>query len=332
MTKPATALAEVFDQGIPVLAVLGAQRAGLLAALLERAATAEEFAKDLALDPLATRLTLNVLVHSGAAVHADGRYQASPELAERARNAPGGVELHLNLFGHLPELLLSGKPLLSMDGTLEERGRHYAQVAQGLGHMYPAAAAELAEALEKQPYGLGDGTRSVLDLGAGSGVWSLAAATRMPGVQVTAVDLPPVLEGLRHNAAEAGVGARVTTLEGSYFDVELPAAAHDLVILGNILHLETADDAERLVHRAAAAVKPGGTLAVIDILGSGPYETNPVRAQYALFLAARTSSGAMYSGAEVTDWLTEAGLTGMRTVELLSAPPHFTCLTAVRPR
>lgn len=331
MTKPAPTLAEVFDQGVPVLAIVGAQRTGLLAALLERAATAEEFARDLDLDPLATRLTLNVLTHCGAVVHEESRYRASPELSERSRKAPGGVDLHLSLFDHLPELLRTGKPLLSMDGTLEERGRHYAQVAEGLGNMYPAAAAELAQALEKDPYGLGRGAGSVLDLGAGSGVWSLALARRMPELSVTAVDLPPVLEGLRRNAGELGVGSRVSTLEGSYFDVELPEAAYDLVILGNILHLETATDAERLVRRAAAAVKAGGTLAIVDILGSGPYETDPVRAMYALFLAARTSSGAMYSHAEVVDWMTAAGLTSVRTLELPSAPPHFTCLTSARP-
>jgi SAM-dependent methyltransferase len=325
-------LAEVFDLGVPVLAVVAAQRAGLLTALLEAPRTPEEFAAALGLDPAATRLVLNVLTHCGAAVHDAGRYDASAALRDRARNAPGGVGLHLALLDHIPELLAEGKPLLAMDGTLEERGRHYAQVAAGLGRWYPAAAAELAAALDAEPYRSRWRTGEVLDLGAGSGVWSLAIARRRPDAHVTAVDLPPVIEGLRANAEDLGLGSRVTPVGGSYFGEGLPVGSCDVAIVANVLHLETPSDAERLVRRAAAAVRPGGTVVVVDILGSGRYETDATRAMYALFLAARTAHGRMYDRAEAEGWLAAAGLTDTRPVELPSAPPHFTCLAALRPR
>jgi SAM-dependent methyltransferase len=331
-TTASPGLAEIFDLGVPVLAAVGAQRGGLLDALLEAPGSPEELAATLGLDPVATRLVLNVLTHCGAVVWEAGRYDASPALRDRARDAPGGVGLHLALLGHIPKLLAEGKPLLEMDGTLEERGRYYAQVAAGLGRWYKAAAAELAQALEAEPYRSRWSSGRVLDLGAGSGVWSLAIAVQRPEVHVTAVDLPPVLEGLRENAEDLGLGSRVTLIGTSYFADGLPDSSCDVAILANVLHLETTVDAELLVRRAGAAVRPGGTVVVVDILGSGSYETDPTRAMYALFLATRTARGHMYARAEVEGWLVAAGLTDARSVELPSAPSHFSCLAALRPQ
>jgi ubiquinone/menaquinone biosynthesis C-methylase UbiE len=319
--RAAPTLKDIIELGVPTMALLAAHQRGLLAATLERAATAAEFARALGLDDTVTRLTLDVLVTCGALVCDDGRYGASPALVAQARDAPGGVALHLSLLAHLPELLATGVPLMAMDGTLAERGDYFAQVAPGLGHMYPAAAAELAAAVD------GD---TVLDLGAGSGVWSLAFALRAPQTQVTAVDLPQVLAGLRGNAAKLGVQAQVETIAGSYFQVALPAKGYAVVILGNVLHLETPENAALLVRKAVAALRPGGTLAVIDILGTGEYESDPVRSMYALFLAARTRHGRMYPRPAVLRWLVAAGLDEVRQLELPSAPSHCDCLLGRR--
>jgi SAM-dependent methyltransferase len=322
-------LASIADLGLPTMALLAAHETGLLGAVLDNAALGNAVASDalagsLGLDATVTRLTLNVLVACGVLAYRDGRYGASAELLARERDAPGGVMLHLRLLRHLPELLVSGKPLLAMDGTLDERAHHYAGVAPGLGNMFAGAAAELAEAVDGE---------TVYDLGAGSGVWSLAFAARRPAVRVTAVDLEPVARKLRANAIALGVESRVTVITGSYFDVEPPDAAFDVVILGNVLHLETPEDAALLVRRAAAALRPRGTVVVLDILGSSDgagFEPDPSHAMYALFLALRTAHAQMHPRPAVLGWLAAAGLPAVRPLRLPSAPPQLDCLLARR--
>jgi ubiquinone/menaquinone biosynthesis C-methylase UbiE len=80
---------------------------------------------------------------------------------------------------------------------------------------------------------------AILDVGAGSAVWSLSLAKRKGGASVTAVDWPAVLEVAAETAEQLGIADRLTTLEGNYHDVEFPAAAFDLVILANVTHLES---------------------------------------------------------------------------------------------
>lgn len=307
-------LRDLFEMGEAALALIAAYRAGLVGALLDGPATPAELARELELDERATRLVLNVLWVYGAASRSGEEFSASAELLELRRAFPGGVSLDLELLDHEETFLRTGKPLIRMDGSLDERGGHFVQVAGGLGKSFRQAARELAESA-------GGSWRDVLDLGAGSGVWGLALAERWPAVTVTAVDLPPVVRVLRRNAEELGVADRVRTVAGSYFDVDLPERAFDCVVLGNLLHLELPEDAQRLIASAAGKLRPGGTLVLVDILGSGRYEPSPERANYALFLAMRTESGQVHPRERVESWLREAGLETATDVRLPSAPP-----------
>jgi SAM-dependent methyltransferase len=318
-----SSLQQLFELGVGAMALLAAHRVGLVRALLDRAATPDEFARDLSLDARATALTLNVLSTFGAAAY-DGRYLASTELATLAATSPGGVFLDLDLYGHVGDYLVTGRPLIAMDGSLQARGEHYKQVAAGLGPRYARAAAALADRL-------GPDVVEVLDVGAGSGVWSLAVAERNPAARVTAVDLAPVLEVFQRNAKERSLERRVATIEGGYLDVDLPAGAFDCVFLGNVLHLEPPDRAADLVRRAARALRPGGRALIVDILGEGGHEPDSEHAMYALFLALRTREGRMYSCADVLGWIADAGLVEPAQVPVPDAPSLLSFLSATRP-
>jgi 2-polyprenyl-3-methyl-5-hydroxy-6-metoxy-1,4-benzoquinol methylase len=106
----------------------------------------------------------------------------------------------------------------------------------------------------------------VLDVGGGSGTWAVPMAAL--GCQVTVVDTSPnALAALRRRAGEAGVGARVTAVQG---DVQVLAevlagadagAGADLV-LGHGL-LEVVDDVGVAVTQLAQATAPGGAVSVL---------------------------------------------------------------------
>jgi SAM-dependent methyltransferase len=315
--------------GEAALALVAAERTGLVGALLDREppGTDAELAAELGLDARATRLVLDVLSLFGAATRAGDTVRASAGLRELRRTSPGGVHTDLRLLGHVEDFLRTGKPLIAMDGSLAERGEQYAAVVGGLANAFRSAAAELAGQLAA---GL-PADPAVLDLGAGSGVWGLALAERLPAARLTAVDLPPVLAVLRAAAAAAGIQSQVDILAGSYFDVELPAGRYDLVLLGNVLHLEQPDAAARLVRRAAAALRPGGTLAVIDILGDAEHPSDRERAMYALFLGLRAEHGQMYRRVELDSWLAAAGLLPPRRLPLASPPQLLDVVLAGKP-
>ena len=150
-------------------AFAAARETGLLAALLEGAATPERHASRLGLDPRFTTRILDVLAALGLTHREEDRYGGSRYLHEWDSLLPGGLVNHAELCSHASGCLRTGEPFLRMDGEPHSRELSYRGVVACLGTLLESAAAELADKLPGSP-------ERVLDVGAGSGVWSLAMA------------------------------------------------------------------------------------------------------------------------------------------------------------
>lgn len=91
----------------------------------------------------------------------------------------------------------------------------------------------------------------VLELGAGTALWSRAIARRQPDALVTVMDLPPVLETVRQAAAADGLQGRYTFIAGDLFTTTWPAdGSFNLVLVPNLCHLFGPEQAQpdRRVH------------------------------------------------------------------------------------
>lgn len=125
------------------------------------------------------------------------------------------------------------------------------------GVLEPVLRAELDPA--RRP---GAGPADVLDLGGGTGVSAVPLARL--GHRVTVVDTSAdALATLRRRAADAGVDALVTAVQG---EVERPPAAvveggYDLVLCHSLL--EVVDDPAETLATVAHAVRPGGAASVL---------------------------------------------------------------------
>lgn len=129
--------------------------------------------------------------------------------------------------------------------------------ARILGSYLDEATAWAAKLAAKPP-------GSIIDVGAGSGVGTLALARRFPSAHITALDKSAeMLDHALTAAAEQGLDYRVTGLQGDLDEAWPASATADLMWASSSLHELT--DPEAAMAQMFAALNPGGLLIVLEM-------------------------------------------------------------------
>jgi len=153
--------------------------------------------------------------------------------------------------------------------------------------------------------------RLLLDVGGGTGIYSIALLQKNPGLRAIVLDRPEVLKVAAEMAEAYGVGARLELLAGDMFTDPWPEA--DTILLSNILHDWDAPQCQALIQRCAASLpsrtrtRPGGRLCIHDVFLNDALDGPLPIALYSAALFSLTE-GRAYSAAEYRAWLREAGL------------------------
>ena len=108
------------------------------------------------------------------------------------------------------------------------------------------------------------GAQRLVDVGGGTGVYSIALLRANPDLRAVVWDRPEVLRVAAEFAAESGVADRMELQGGDMFADPFPAGA-DVVLLSNILHDWDEPECLRLLRRCAEGLPPGGRLLIHDV-------------------------------------------------------------------
>jgi precorrin-6B methylase 2 len=317
----------------PPMIVKAAVEHGIFEQLDQGAKTAPELADAAAVPLRGVSAVANALVGIGLLTKdPEGRYSLTPESATfLVRGKPaylGRLIWHTTVqilprWTRLGEVVRHGKPVGGVNQ--QEGGAEFFQefVEDLFPLSYPAAqalAAELKVSEASAPVG-------VLDLAAGSGVWSIALAQASPRVAVTAVDWPVVLEVTRRMTSRFGVADRYTFVAADLGLADF-GHGHKIATLGHILHSEGEARSRELLKKTFAALAPGGTIAIQEFLVDEHRTKNLMGLIFAVNMLVATDDGDTYTFEQIANWLRDAGFVNVRQ---LNSPGPSPLILATRP-
>ena len=126
-----------------------------------------------------------------------------------------------------------------------------------------------------------DGHHRLLDVGGGSGAYTLAFCAANPQLAATILDFPQTLDTARHYAREAGLADRISHLGGNAITTDWPSG-HDVILISYVWSAVGRDDTTVLARRAFDALPAGGLVLVHDFMVDDAYEGPPFAAWYLL--------------------------------------------------
>jgi hypothetical protein len=162
-------------------------------------------------------------------------------------------------------------------------------------------------------------SRALLDVGGGSGTYTIAFLRAVPEMKATLFDLPEVIQMARERIAEEGLLDRITFAAGSFHQQELPPG-HDLALVSAIIHSNSPKQNQDLYNKVFLSLNRGGRILVRDYVME-PDRTFPRDgAIFAINMLIGTAGGGTYTFDEIKAGLLNAGFTG---VNLLRQGEHM---------
>lgn len=285
--------------------LFAASELGLFEALAGAPATIAALAARTGLTQRAARISADAMVALGL-LERDGETYRNSQLA--AAFLTGGTPADLRPFlrfwdkisypawAGLASALASGpsQQITELDDALQE------VASAGIEAILAGPAAALAATADFS------GQQRLLDVGGGTGSWSIAVARAHPHMKATVFELPTVAGIARSRAAAAGLGDRVTVVTGDATVGELPVG-YDVFLLANLVHYFAPGQNQDLLARVRRAAQAGSALLLADFW-TNPAHTEPLHAALmAGEFAVHVRDGDVYSAQEVRGWLEATG-------------------------
>jgi SAM-dependent methyltransferase len=261
-------------------------------------------------DPRATGLLMNALAALELLENQDGVYRNTPVTGryftagskDNARPATMHTVLLWDRWSTLTECVRKG--------TSVQTGRAEDWTESFIAAMHRNASGRAPHVVRAAGAA---GVRRMLDVGGGSGAYSIAFAQANPELHADIFDLADVVPIAQRHIREAGVEDRVKTCVGD-LRADPFGTGYDLVFISQICHMLGVEGNRELIRKAYNALAPGGRIVIQDFI------YGRTAALFALNMLVGTQEGSTYTEDEYAEWLRAAGFRDIQPVRLPGGP------------
>jgi hypothetical protein len=242
--------------------LFAASELGLFEALADSPASLDALAARTRLTPRAARISADAMIALSLLERTGDLYRNSDIAAAfLSGRSPADLRPFLRLWDKISFPARSGlagalgsgpaQEIVELDDLLQEIA------SAGIEAFTVAPAAALAQTVDFA------GHQRLLDVGGGTGSWSIALVEAHPHLTATVAELPAVAEIARRHIAAAGLGARVAVSAGDALEGPLPGG-HDVCLAANLVHYFSPDENRQLLAGVHGAVAAGARLLIAD--------------------------------------------------------------------
>jgi precorrin-6B methylase 2 len=264
-------------------------------------------------DLRATTIFLDALVAMDLLIKEKNSYSTNPALAalltadSEESILPGLMHTaHLwKTWSQLTDVVLDGGPAKDHETDHDDHLKAF------IGAMHVGAlryAPKLVRAVDP------GSAQNLIDVGGGSGSYTIGFLKTAPRMKATLFDLPEVISMARERISEEGLIDRVALVSGDYNGDDLPGG-HDLALLSAIIHQNSHEQNVALYRNVYGALDHGGRIIVRDYAMNSDRTLPASGALFAINMLVNTKKGNSYTLEEIKGGLEEAGFERVKLLQ-----------------
>lgn len=285
--------------------------------IVEKGSTAREVSETLNLDEHACERLLNALVSLEFLTKQDQLFFNTKEsfafLSKKGSDYMGGLmhSNHLwNTWTNLSQVVRTGKS--AHPDEINVRGDNW--LFAFISAMHDRAIKQAPQQLAKIDL---TGIKTILDIGGGSGAYSMEFISIKPEIEATIFDLPNVVPITKQFIEKEGYSSRIKTCIGDYTCDDLPNG-FDMAFLSAIIHSNSLEVNQDLIKKCFKSLNNNGKIVIQDWIMSNDRTQPTSGAIFAINMLVGTDAGDCFTEQEVNDMLFEAGFKNISRIEIES--------------
>lgn len=160
--------------------------------------------------------------------------------------------------------------------------------------------------------------KHLLDIGGGSGAFSIILTNKFENLKATVIEQPAVCKTVKEYVEKEGNLHKIAILGGDYFEVGFPV--HDVALFGQIFHSNSVNQNKLLLKKVYEKIEENGIVVITEFLLNEDRTSPLFPALFSLNMLKQTKNGRAYTFSEIKSWLEDIGFKNVEKQHLVG--PH----------